>query len=123
MLGTSLLCSATFGWLFSAPITLILAMGVLYGITSLADSPSYSASLMEMVPSHSLGGTFSVQTLFGWAATIVAPVVFGRTLDLIKTAQLGSMIPWGAAFATLAIGPLVGLVALVLVLIEPKNRH
>ena len=29
---------------------------------------------MELVPPRSLGGAFSIQMLFGWAATVVAPV-------------------------------------------------
>lgn len=112
MLKVSLLCSLAFGWLLHAPLALTVAVGMLYGIASLADSPSYAATLMEVVPPHSLGGAFSVQMLFGWTATAVAPVTFGVMLDLMKTTQLGPAAPWGAAFGILALGPLVGILAL-----------
>jgi MFS family permease len=115
MLGMSLVCSLGFGWLLHAPISLLVAVGLLYGITALADSPSYSASLMEVVPSRSLGGALSLLMLFGWSATAVAPVAFGVTLDLVKLALPGQgfpSLPWAMAFGVLALGPAVGLIAL-----------
>ncbi len=112
MLGASLPCSLVFGWLFHAPLALVMAVGVLYGIVILADSPAYAASLMEVVPPRSLGGAFSIQMLFGWAATVVAPVAFGGVLDLVRATSPDPTLPWGAAFALLALGPLVGLLAL-----------
>lgn len=112
MLGVSLPCSLAFGWLFSAPLALVMAVGVLYGIVVLADSPAYAASLMEVVPPRSLGGAFSIQMLFGWAATVVAPVAFGGVLDLVRTTSADPTLRWGAAFGLLALGPLVGLLAL-----------
>lgn len=112
MLGASLPCSLLFGWLFHAPLALVAAVGLVYGIVVLADSPSYSASLMEIVPPRSLGGAFSLQMLFGWSATVVVPVAFGAALDLARAAHLGPTAPWGAAFGILALGPLVGLLAL-----------
>ncbi|MEK7219651.1 MAG: MFS transporter, partial [candidate division NC10 bacterium] len=82
LLGMSFLCSAIFGWLFHAPLALILAVSLIYGIVVVADSPAYSASLMELVPPRSLGGAFSLQMLFGWTVTAISPAVFGATLDL-----------------------------------------
>ncbi len=112
MLGVSFLCSLSFGWLLTAPVVLTAAVGLLYGITALADSPSYSASLMEVVPAPSLGGAFSVQMLIGWAATVVAPAALGFILDLLTTEHVGQVVPWGTAFGILALGPLVAILAL-----------
>jgi MFS family permease len=112
MLTVSFLCSLCFGWLLTAPLVLIVVLGLVYGITALADSPSYSASLMEAVPARSLGGAFSVQMLFGWGATVLAPVVFGLILDATKVGLIGPALPWAAAFASLAVGPIVGIAAL-----------
>jgi MFS family permease len=112
MLGASLPCSLVFGWLFSAPLALVATVGLVYGIVVLADSPSYSATLMEVVPPRSLGGAFSIQMLFGWSATVVAPVVVGGILDFVKMVSPGQTAPWGTAFGILAVGPLVGLLAL-----------
>lgn len=112
MLGVSMVCSAIFGWLFRSPPAFLIAIALLYGTVSLADSPSYSASLMEAVPAHSLGGAFSLQMLTGWGATVLAPPTVGLVLDLTKAAQLSPAAQWGWAFAVLALGPLVGLMAL-----------
>ncbi len=112
ILKVSLLCSLVFGWLLDAPLALTVAVGMLYGIASLADSPSYASTLMEVVPPHSLGGAFSVQMLFGWTATAVAPVAFGVMLDFVKTARLGPAASWGTAFGILALGPAIGILAL-----------
>lgn len=112
MMGASLLCSAGIGWLFAAPTALVVAVGLLYGISALADSPAYPASLMELVPSRSLGGAFSLQMLFGWTATAVSPAVFGWTLDLTRSTGAAPAAQWGPAFGLLAIGPLIGILAL-----------
>ena len=112
MLAVSLLCSLSYGWLLQAPIPLLAAVGLLYGTTALADSPSYSASLMEVVPARSLGGAFSIQMLFGWSATVVAPPAFGMVLDFMRGAHVGPAVQWAAAFGTLAAGPAIGLIAL-----------
>ncbi len=112
LLGMSFLCSATFGWLFHAPLALVLAVGLIYGFVVVGDSPSYSASLMELVPPRSLGGAFSLQMLFGWGVTAVSPAVFGATLDLTRHLHGSEMIRWGIAYGVLALPPLAGIMAL-----------
>lgn len=111
-LGVSLACSLGFGWLFHAPVPVIATAAVVYGVASLADSPSYTAALMEVVPARSLGGAFAVQMLFGWAATAAAPAAVGAMVDLAQGAQAGLAVQWGAAFGMLALGPLCGIIAL-----------
>ena len=112
MLAASLPCSLAFGWLFHAPLAFVITIGLVYGTVVLADSPAYSASLMELVPSRSLGGAFSIQMLFGWTATVVAPIAFGGILDLVRALSPHPATAWGAAFGLMALGPLVGLLAL-----------
>src|SRR3989442_13824059 len=67
---------------------------------------------MEVGPAHSLGGAFSLQMLTGWGATVLAPPAVGLVLDLTKAAQLSPAAQWGWGFAILAVGPLMGLMAL-----------
>lgn len=112
MLAVSMFCSLVFGWLFGGPLVLLIVVALVYGVVSLADSPSYSASLMEVVPPHSLGGAFSLQMLSGWGATVLAPLAVGFVLDLTKAAALSPSTQWGWAFTILAVGPLAGLLAL-----------
>jgi MFS family permease len=112
LLGISFLCSATFGWLFHAPLALVLGVSLIYGVVVVADSPSYSASLMELVPPRSLGGAFSLQMLFGWGVTAASPAAFGATLDLARQLPGGELVRWGLAYGVLALGPILGIAAL-----------
>ncbi|MBI3998836.1 MAG: MFS transporter [Armatimonadetes bacterium] len=112
ILSVSLVCSAVFGRLFAAPLILMVGVSLLYGIVALADSPSYAAALMEVVPARSLGGAFSLQMLSGWTATAVAPAALGLVLDLASAAGASPAAQWGWAFGLLALGPVVGVVAL-----------
>ncbi|MDR7555153.1 MAG: MFS transporter [Armatimonadota bacterium] len=112
MLAISLICSLGFGWLVAAPVAVIAAAALLYGTVSLADSPAYSAALMEVVPARSLGGAFAVQMLLGWAATAASPAAVGVVLEAGARLSLTTATRWGLAFGLLALGPLVGLVAL-----------
>lgn len=112
MLTASLICSLAFGWLVAAPIVFTAVVALVYGTVSLADSPSYTAALMEVVPPRSLGGAFAVQMLFGWAATAVSPAAFGLAMDLGKTLGVSASAQWGWAFGLMALGPLAGIAAL-----------
>ncbi len=112
ILSVSLACSVVFGWLFAAPLAALIAVSLIYGVVALADSPSYSATLMEVVPPRSLGGAFSLQMLAGWTATAVAPAIFGLILDLTKAAGAAPAAQWGWAFGAMAVGPAIGVVAL-----------
>lgn len=113
LLGMSCVCSAAFGWLFHVPLAMIVVVSLIYGFVVVADSPAYSASLMELVPPRSLGGAFSLQMLFGWTVTAISPAVFGATLDLTKQIRAGDeMMRWGIAYGVLAIPPLLGIAAL-----------
>ena len=93
-------------------LAVLVAVSLIYGVVALADSPSYSATLMEVVPPRSLGGAFSLQMLAGWTATAVAPAVFGLILDLTKAAGASPAAQWGWAFTAMAVGPAIGVVAL-----------
>jgi MFS family permease len=112
MLAASLICSLGFGWLLVAPIALTALVALVYGTVSLADSPSYTAALMEVVPPRSLGGAFAVQMLFGWAATVASPAAFGLAMDVGRTLGISPSAQWGWAFGLLAVGPLAGIAAL-----------
>lgn len=112
MLITSLVCSLGFGWTLGVPIAFTAAIALVYGTVSLADSPSYTAALMEVVPARSLGGAFAVQMLVGWTVTAAAPAAFGLVMDLGGTLHFSPTAQWGAAFGLLALGPLAGIIAL-----------
>ena len=49
MMTVSTACSFTFGWLLTAPVHLVVLVGLLYGFSALGDSPVYSAGITEAV--------------------------------------------------------------------------
>lgn len=121
-LSMSLICSLSFGWIIASPVWFILLAGLAYGILVLADSPSYTTGLMDVVPKNSLGGALSVQSLVGWGATIASPYLFGVILDLTNDKTSNILTNWGWAYVSLGIGPIVGIIAMLLLKSSGSRR-
>ena len=102
---TSAGCSLAFGWLIGLPIAVIVAVGAVYGFTALGDSPVLSTALTEAVSPAHLGAALALRSFLGFGAGAVAPIVFGRILDLTN-APGPSPTTWGWAFVTLGLGGL-----------------
>lgn len=109
-------CSLTFGWLFGAPLGLIVAVGLCYSFLVVAESPILSTGLSELVAPRYLGAAMGVQTLFGFLAASASPAAFGYVLDLTNPSPAGragaAPAVWGWAFTALAAGALVGILAM-----------
>jgi MFS family permease len=104
VLGGSACISAvlgTVGDLLSLPA--LTALLLVYGTLLTADSSPTSTTVTEVVDDEHVGAALSVQTLAGFSATVVSPVVFGVVVDVAGYA-------W--AFPTLALGAVFGLVSL-----------
>jgi len=96
-------CAATIGFLFGGSPAALVALCILWGITIVADSAQFSASIAELSDPARVGTMLTLQTALGFTLTLV-------TIHLMPywVATLG----WHAAFAPLAVGPLVGVVAM-----------
>ncbi len=93
------------GLLFGAPTAVVLAVVVVWGITVVADSAQFSTAISELSPPGTAGSALSLQTAAGFlltAATIVG-------VALIEPVDQRS---WALAFGILALGPLVGILAM-----------
>ena len=102
---TSAACSLTFGWLIGMPLAMVFVVGALYGFTALGDSPVLSTALTEAVGASHLGAALALRSFLGFGAGAVAPIVFGRILDL--TNSPGPFpTAWGWAFVALGLGGL-----------------
>jgi len=115
ILAVSLLCSLAFGWLLGASLWWVGLIGMAYGIFIAADSPVFTTGLTEVVPPESLGGALGLQSLIGFGVTVVSQATFGLILDATNAPALalGYTPHWGWAFASLGLGPLMGLICVV----------
>lgn len=95
----ALLIGLTFGrspWLW-APLALV------WGFFVIADSAQFSVLVTESVPAHAVGTALTVQVCLGFLLTTL-------TIQLIPLAV--ARVGWEGAFALLAVGPALGIVAL-----------
>jgi MFS family permease len=100
---TSTLCSFVFGWLVGWPVALVFAVGAIYGFTALGDSPVLSTAFTEAVRPSYLGSGLALRSLLGFGAGAIAPLVFGRVLDLSNPPGV-TPTTWGWAFVSLGLG-------------------
>ncbi|MBI3030939.1 MAG: MFS transporter [Candidatus Rokubacteria bacterium] len=123
MMTMSTLCSFTFGWLLTAPLIVVVLVGLVYGFSAIGDSPVYSTGITEVVEPAHLGSVLAVRSLLGFGAGAVAPLVFGTVLDLTdgRAGPAGGV--WGWAFAVLGIGGFLGICSMLWLRAVPESRR
>ena len=98
-------CALLIGFLFGGPPALVLALAIVWGLTVIADSAQFSAAISELAPAGTAGSALSLQVALGFVLTSITIVGVGL-LDK------GDGTGWRIAFATLALGPLVGVISM-----------
>jgi MFS family permease len=93
------------GILFGAPPILVLAVAVAWGITVVADSAQFSTAISELAPPGTAGSALTLQTALGF--TLTAVTIWG--VSLLDPSDADA---WRLAFAVLALGPAVGILAM-----------
>jgi MFS family permease len=101
------------GLLFGAPAWIIFAVAIVWGITVVADSAQFSSAVSELAEPGTAGSALSLQVAMGFLLTSVTILVLG----LVDIAD-GSA--WRVAFAVLALGPAVGIVAMWRLRLRPE---
>ena len=88
------------GFMFGANPILLTIVCVIWGVSIVADSAQFSASVAELSDPQLVGTMLTVQTCSGFLLTLI-------TIHLMPllVAQTG----WGVAFAILALGPVFGV--------------
>jgi MFS family permease len=104
------LCAATIGVTFGGPPLLTLAVAIVWGITVIADSAQFSTAITELSPAAYVGTALTMQTCVGFALTNVS---------IWLLLPVAGLIGWRWAFATLAIGPALGVVAMARLRVAP----
>jgi MFS family permease len=97
-------CALAIGWMTAAPLAVTFVVALVWGFTVVADSAQFSALVTELAPQHAVGTALTLQTSLG----------FGLTAASIGlTVELAGRVGWGAAFGVLALGPALGIVAML----------
>jgi MFS family permease len=100
--GTS---AVAIGFLFGAPPALTLVLGIVWGVTVVADSAQFSTAVTELGPPGTAGSALALQTATGF-------LLSGVTIILVGALTSAGGPGWQVAFALLALGPAVGVVAM-----------
>ena len=100
--GTSAIAA---GFAFGAIPALTVAIAIVWGVTVVADSAQFSTAVSELAPSGTAGSALALQMALGFLLT-------GLTILAVGWLDPGDGSGWRVAFALLAIGPAVGIVAM-----------
>jgi len=95
-------CCLVAGSLFDSP-ALLTAVCLLWGFAVVADSAQFSTAVSELADAEHIGTALTVQTSLGFLLTML-------TIWMIP--PLVDRIGWEWAFASLALGPLFGIVSM-----------
>lgn len=104
-------CAASIGWLLGAPPWLVTLVAVVWGVTIIADSAQFSASIAELSDADSVGTMLTLQTCAGFLLTLVS-------IQLV--APVSHAFGWPGAFTMLAAGPFLGCVAMAKLRARPE---
>ena len=102
-LALSGLCCLAAPLLLQAPAPLFAAWLLLWGITVAGDSPQFSALTAGNAPPAQVGSVLTLANSIGFAISIASIQIF---VALAEHWPLASVLPW------IAVGPLLGVVAL-----------
>jgi MFS family permease len=93
------------GLVFGADPLVVTAVGLVWGLTVIADSAQFSTAVSELSPPGTSGSALSLQLALGFLLTAAAILAVGAI-------DPGDGSAWRVAFWMLAIGPAVGIVAM-----------
>ena len=105
-------CAASIGWLFGGPTWALMAVCVVWGISIVADSAQFSASIAELADKAYVGTMLTLQTALGFTLTLVTIHLMPYWVD-----SMG----WRYAFVPLSIGPAIGVFAMARLRAHPRS--
>ena len=106
-------CALLVGLLFGMPLTVLLPVLVIWGITVVADSAQFSAAVSELAPRDYVGTALTLQTSLGFLLTCA-------TIYLLP--KVAATIGWRWSMSVLAIGPALGVWAMLVLRQRPEAR-
>ncbi|MBT9503503.1 MAG: MFS transporter [Burkholderiaceae bacterium] len=105
-------CALVMGWLFAAPPWLVALVALVWGVSVIADSAQFSASIAELSEPQNVGTMLTAQTCAGFLLTLIS-------IHLVP--ELVAWAGWKLAFGVLALGPLAGCLAMLRLRQRPES--
>jgi MFS family permease len=107
-------CAASVGLLFGGPAWALVALCVVWGISIVADSAQFSASIAELADPSYVGTMLTLQTALGFTLTLVTIHLMPYWVDAMG---------WRYAFVPLSIGPALGVLAMARLRAHPRSAR
>jgi len=105
-------CAVFIGQLYGRSPILLTAVALIWGFAIVADSAQFSACVSELADKQLVGTALTLQTSMGFLLTLV-------TIRLIPSFE--AAVGWEWAFAFLALGPIIGVIAMLTLRRSPKS--
>ena len=106
-------CALSIGLFYRGPTWLVLAVGLVWGLAVVADSAQFSTLVTEHADQAYVGTALTLQLALGFTLTVA-------TIWLVPV--LRDALGWRWAFAFLAPGPALGIVAMLRLRIAPATE-
>ena len=97
-------CALLTPFVFGSPVWVVVPLMLIWGLTVVADSAQFSAMVTETAQQTVRGTALTLQTAVGFLLTLV-------TIRWVPS--LAEDLGWRWAFPVLAVGPALGVVAMV----------
>jgi MFS family permease len=105
-------CAATVGLLFGGPMWALIAVCLIWGVSIVADSAQFSASIAELADPAYVGTMLTLQTAMGFTLTLLTIHLVPYWVDAMG---------WRYAFVPLSIGPALGVLAMARLRAHPRS--
>ena len=105
------MCAVAVGLLFGAPLVALVPLLLVWGISVVADSAQFSAAVSELAPREYVGTALTLQTSLGFLLTCA-------TIYLLP--RVAAVIGWRWSMSVLAIGPALGVWAMLALRRRPE---
>jgi MFS family permease len=107
-------CAVSIGFFFGANPWIVSAIALVWGLAVVADSAQFSTAVSELSEAPYMGTALTLQTSMGFLLTLVS-------IRLVPVLQ--AWLGWTGAFAILALGPLLGVIAMQQLQRSPAAAH
>jgi MFS family permease len=104
-------CAVFIGQFYGGSPVLLTGVALVWGFAIVADSAQFSACVSELADKQLVGTALTLQTSMGFLLTLI-------TIRLIPT--FVNAVGWQWAFAFLALGPVMGITAMLTLRRSPK---